>query len=77
MSNDLMATRMQLARTEADLYTDAFPGSKPWMRHNAALKALTAFDAAHPEIAAEAKRVAEEARKARYAGLSDFAKGGF
>ena len=76
-TTDLMAIRTELARTEANLYTDAFPGSKPWLRHNTAYKALVAFDAAHPEIAAEAGRQAEAARNARYNDLSDFAKGGF
>jgi len=74
---DLMETRKTLARTEADLYTDAFPGSKPWLRHNAAFKALCDFDKAHPEIAESCKAEAEAARKARYDDLSDFAKGGF
>lgn len=44
----------QRAELELEVYntdTDAFPGSKPWLRHNAAEKALRAFDAAHPVVA--------------------------
>ena len=31
---------------------DAFPGSRAWARERDAIKALAAFDAAHPEVLA-------------------------
>ena len=47
-----------------------------WNRWNQAVKALEAFDAAHPELVAELKSEAEADRKAKYDALSDFVKNG-
>lgn len=41
-------------------YSSAFPGSRPWLAAQAARAELVAFDAAHPEIIAEIRRVAAE-----------------
>lgn len=54
--DEMIAERTKLAERMADLDTGAFPGSKAWMAYNAALKAVAAFDAAHPEVLAEINR---------------------
>jgi len=41
-------------------YSSAFPGSRPWLAAQAARAELVAFDAAHPEIIAEIRRIAAE-----------------
>lgn len=65
-----------LLAAEAATYTTAFPGSKAWMRYKAAMDAVRAFEAAHPEVAAATKTAKAAARKAEYSGLSDFVKAG-
>lgn len=69
--------RKALAIAEYNLYSpDHFPGSEKWNRWNQAVKALEAFDAAHPELVAELKAEAEAGRNAKYDALSDFVKNG-
>lgn len=41
-------------------YSSAFPGSRPWLAAAAARAELVAFDAAHPEVIAEIRRLAAE-----------------
>ena len=69
--------RKALVIAEYNAYSpDHFPGSAKWNRWNQAVKALEAFDAAHPELVAELKSEAEADRKAKYDALSDFVKNG-
>lgn len=50
----LEGQRAKLVRAEYNSYSpEHFPGSRPWLRHQQDEKALQAFDAAHPEIAAK------------------------
>lgn len=51
--DDLISDRRELSLQADD--DGAFPGSKEWNRANIALKALRAFDEAHPEVLAEIK----------------------
>jgi hypothetical protein len=74
---DLQADRRTLATTEYNLYDpEHFPGSRGWLAHDRAVRALQAFDAAHPEIVAALEVARAAADHARYEALSDFAKGG-
>ena len=66
----LYAKRQELTDQQQNLYDPSdFPGSAEWKKHNTALKAVTTFDAEHPEIKAELKaqrktkdaKIAEEA----------------
>lgn len=70
MTTTTLATeRADLAETERGTYDgDAFPGSKTYIRHSAALKALMAFDAEHPEIVAglAAEQAAQDATSPRW-----------
>ena len=54
---DLRAQRKILADAEYAAYSPFhFPGSVAWQKSQAALDALLAFDAEHPEIIAELMR---------------------
>ena len=54
---DLRAQRKALADAEYAAYSPFhFPGSAAWQKSQAALDALLAFDAQHPEIIAELMR---------------------
>jgi hypothetical protein len=62
----LRKQRRQLADNDYNTYSpDDFPGSKRWNEHNAAEKALRAFDAAHPEVKAalQAKKDAKASKR--------------
>ena len=52
----LIAEREKLAAALADCERGAFPGSREWREESSALRALAAFDAAHPEVLAEISR---------------------
>ena len=57
MMMDLRAQRKILADAEYASYSPFhFPGSAAWKKSQAALDALLAFDAQHPEIIAELMR---------------------
>ena len=67
----LYTERKGLVEQERNLYSpDYFPGSAGWKKHNAAWKALEAFDTEHPEIKAETKaqRKAKDAKIAEESG---------
>lgn len=68
--DELIKQRAELAERMVALDTGAFPGSKAWMAYNAACKAVSAFDAAHPEVAEELKRRSAE-RSARALASKD------
>ena len=52
----LIAERKELVATERNTYSpEHFPGSAAWKRNRVAELALTAFDAAHPEVLARIK----------------------
>ena len=75
--NDCWNMVVPTSTAEYNAYSpDHFPGSAKWNRWNQAVKALEAFDAAHPELVAELKSEAEADRKAKYDALSDFVKNG-
>ena len=48
--NDLRAERKALTNRLANCDSGAFPGSREWRAERAAMDALAAFDAAHPEV---------------------------
>lgn len=55
-THPLRVERLALKRAAADAYSpDNFPGSKAWLDHSAAEKALREFDGAHPEVLASIK----------------------
>jgi hypothetical protein len=56
MTTTLTEQRAELAEAVAATDTDAFPGSRAYMRYSRALKALADFDAAHPEVIAAIQR---------------------
>jgi hypothetical protein len=65
----LAETRKQLVSDEYNSYSpDNFPGSKPWRVNYIARKALSDFDAAHPEIKAaiDADKAARDAAQKAY-----------
>lgn len=56
----LVAERNTLARALADCEPGAFPGSKAYRAESVAMKALGAFDLAHPEILGIVRAMREE-----------------
>ena len=67
-----MTQYKDIAQAEAEAYYDqegSFPGSRGWQSWQRALKAREAFEAAHPEVVAESKRLSEAARVARLSGI--------
>ena len=69
MTSDLLQQREQLRRAECNTYNpEDFPGSRRWLRHDQAEKALRDFDAAHPEILVELRRQCATQAKIHVAG---------
>jgi hypothetical protein len=63
-------TDMRRELVDAERYSydpSYFPGSNGWRVNQAARAALAAFDAAYPEVAAEAAAVKDQANQARIA----------
>jgi hypothetical protein len=52
----LIEQRRDLTTSLSYCERGAFPGSRAWREEKAALDALAAFDAAHPEVIAEINR---------------------
>jgi len=75
MTDILAQQRRELVEVERATYSaDNFPGSAAWNENKAALAALRAFDACHPEIVAEL-RSAREAREREERAYWDSAAG--
>ena len=67
-------TREELRIAEYNSYNpDNFPGSRGWRANQAARKALTDYDTAHPEVAAEitARKAAKAAAEKAYWASSE------
>jgi len=69
--------RAILRRASDNTYSpDDFPGSRRYMLHLAASRALAAFDAAHPDLVAALAGERKAQMDALYAAQSDFVKRG-